>query len=498
MFNKLFMGACKTKITKIITDKKTSIGNDIITTTVGKNSSTRNSRLVISSFYKNISNINEYYNILPGSLGKGSFAEVKKAYHIPTGTYRAVKIINKSVLSPSEQTGLKNEIQVLKRLSHPNIVKVFEFFENDSYLYISMELLAGGELFDKINKRKRFSEKKAATYFYQILSGVHYLHKHQIVHRDLKPENILFDDQTLKIVDFGTSKIYDANKNMKRFKGTPFYIAPEVLKGTYTDKCDVWSCGVILYIMLTGCAPFNGSKDEEIFNRILKGYYTLNRPEFRNVSQEAKDFIRRLLTYDAEERITIEEALNDLWFKKIIEAKEKKFDRSILLNIKKFNAKTKLQKAIYYFMANHMANKADEMKLIKTFQCLDANHDGILTKQELYEGFRKSEARISDSSISDIIERVAFDNKDSIEYNEFLAAAIDKEKLLSEDKIKLCFKMFDHDGNGKISLKELQYMFNQTILGESGALHNFFKTVKLNENRELDYDEFRNILLNVV
>lgn len=492
------MGLCKSKLTQSVYPTKDPRNKDSNMTSIEREGSNRTTRIPISTFYKNTNDITEQYNIFPITLGKGSFAEVKKAYHKPTGTYRAVKIINKVAMSKSEQIDVRNEIQVLKRLNHPNIVKVFEFFENDLYLYIIMELLTGGELFDKINKAKRFSEKKAAGYFYQILAGVQYLHKHHIVHRDLKPENILFDDKTLKIIDFGTSKIYDGDKAMKKFKGTPFYMAPEVLRGKYTAKCDAWSCGVILYILLTGKAPFNGSSDQEIFENVMDGHYSLSIPEFKNVSQEAKSLVRKLLIYDDEERITIEQALNDIWFRKIMESKEKTFDKSVLYNIKKFNAKNKIQKAIYYFLVSHISNKDDERKLINAFKNLDANNDGVLTRQELQEGFKKSSTRLNESSLSVIMERVTFDNKDGIEYNEFMAAAMDRNKLINDENIKICFNMFDQDGNGKISFSEFQHMFHQTDLSESGILKEFLYGADLNKDGEIDFEEFKNILINLM
>lgn len=492
------MGACKAKLTKFVQLRKDSPKSDFNMMSVEREGSTRTIKPPMSTFYKNTTDIGLHYNIFPDALGKGTFAEVKKALHKSTNTYRAIKIVHKVALTKSEQSDIRNEINVLKRLRHPNIVKVFEFFENDDYLYIVMELLNDGELFDKIHRAKRFSEKKAAEYMYQILAGVHYLHKHQIVHRDLKPENILFDDETLKIVDFGTSKIYDSNKDMKKFKGTSFYIAPEVLRGKYTDKCDVWSCGVILYILLTGRPPFNGSTDKQIFDKVMEGYFSLSGPEFKNVSQEAKKLIRQLLTYDYEERISIEEALNNIWFRTVIESKEKTFDKSVLFNIKKFNIQNKIQKAIYYFMVSHMSNKDDERRLNNAFKSLDVNNDGVLTRQELHDGFRKSQHHLNDSSLSGIMERVAFDNKDSIEYNEFLAAAMDRDKLLSDEKIRQCFNMFDQDGNGKISLKEFQYMFQQTCFSDSGMLNDFLAKMDLNKDGEIDFYEFRNILLNEV
>lgn len=172
------------------------------------------------------------------------------------------------------------EVQIMKMIDHPHIVKIFEYFENDRFIFIVMELMEKGELFDKIQEEHHFSEDKAVKIMKNILEGVNYLHKKNIVHRDLKPENILFTKNgVLKIVDFGTSKFF-TKKVMKTTHGTPYYIAPEVLKEKYDEKCDIWSCGVILYILLCGFPPFNGKDDEEIMNNVRKGTFNFNYRAF--------------------------------------------------------------------------------------------------------------------------------------------------------------------------------------------------------------------------
>lgn len=155
-----------------------------------------------------------------------------------------------------------SEVSVLKSIDHPNIIKLFELYQDDTNYYLITEHCQGGELFERIKSAENFSEKEAADYMKQILSAVYYCHERQIVHRDLKPENLLFDQKkqnaNIKVIDFGTSRKFDPTKKLTKRLGTPYYIAPEVLKKNYDEKCDVWSCGVILYILLCGYPPFNG------------------------------------------------------------------------------------------------------------------------------------------------------------------------------------------------------------------------------------------------
>lgn len=192
---------------------------------------------------------------------------VIKARHRATGQFRCVKKINKTKFTKTQSESIMNEIKVLAELDHPNIVKIFEYYESENSLYLITELLTGGELFEKISENTSFSEKSAKIIIKQILSAVAYLHQKGFIHRDLKPENIVFegnDEFTLKVIDFGTSrKIYPDSKLTTKM-GTPYYIAPEVLQKSYDQKCDIWSIGVITYILLCGYPPFNGDTDDEI------------------------------------------------------------------------------------------------------------------------------------------------------------------------------------------------------------------------------------------
>lgn len=228
------------------------------------------------------------------------------------------------------------EIDIMRQLDHPNIVRLFEVFQDEKRFYLVTELCNGGELFDEITKRSHFSEQDAATIIKQVLSAVGYCHSKSICHRDLKPENILLDSSSkqnagnmIKVIDFGASQRFDPAKKMNQIYGTAYYIAPEILKSDYNEKCDIWSIGVILFILLSGRPPFGGENDKEILDSVRQGVFSFSGQEWKNISSDAKDFIKQMLMYDPNTRISAENALNHPWIKKQV---HEQIDLSSTLN----------------------------------------------------------------------------------------------------------------------------------------------------------------------
>ena len=268
---------------------------------------------------QNITEFANNYNMHHKVLGAGAFGQVRKATHKASGDVRAVKMIDKLVLDEEEQVRLKYEIDILKNLTHPNIVKLYEVYESKSLIYLVTELCDGCELFDEISKRDHFSEVEAAVVLKQILQAIAYCHSQNIAHRDLKPENVLIDIKNrgaIKVIDFGTSHHYDAEThNMTQMYGTPYYIAPEVLNGSYNEKCDLWSIGVILYIMLCGRPPFNARTEDAIIKKVKRGVWEFQGEIWSSISKEAKDLITKLLQPDQRRRLTAVEALSHPWIK---------------------------------------------------------------------------------------------------------------------------------------------------------------------------------------
>lgn len=249
-------------------------------------------------------------------LGTGAFSQVRLAESKESGKMYAIKIIDKKALKGKEDS-LENEIRVLKRLDHINVVKLLEAYESRTCVYLVMELVTGGELFDRIVEKGSYSEKDAADLIKQVLSAVAYMHEEGVVHRDLKPENLLYyspdADSKIMISDFGLSKMEESGV-MATACGTPGYVAPEVLaQKPYGKAVDVWSIGVISYILLCGYPPFYDENDANLFAQILKGEFEFDSPYWDDISDEAKDFIRSLMCVNVEHRLTCHTALEHCW-----------------------------------------------------------------------------------------------------------------------------------------------------------------------------------------
>eukprot|EP00585_Thalassiosira_rotula_P012689 CAMPEP_0196130836 /NCGR_PEP_ID=MMETSP0910-20130528/1071_1 /TAXON_ID=49265 /ORGANISM="Thalassiosira rotula, Strain GSO102" /LENGTH=396 /DNA_ID=CAMNT_0041390217 /DNA_START=228 /DNA_END=1418 /DNA_ORIENTATION=- len=276
------------------------------------------------------SNIDDEYHIDPRILGTGHHGTVRECIDRTTGERFAVKSIHKSEPSVKPRS-LAREIKLLQEMEHSSIVQLVDVYEDADYMHIITDLCEGGELFDKIVERASsgnedgpacFAEDEAARLLHQILISVSYMHKHGIVHRDIKPENILFDtkdeDSSIKIIDFGLARKYAGNRPMSTIVGTPYYIAPEVLRKKYDKSCDLWSIGVIAYVMLLGYPPFNGKTNKEVHDSVLRGRCRFPSAGLSSISSEARNFVRRLLQKNPRKRSTIEQALNHPWMVKHI------------------------------------------------------------------------------------------------------------------------------------------------------------------------------------
>jgi len=256
-------------------------------------------------------------------LGKGNFSTVYLGEHKGTHTRVAIKKIVK-LGAKNKPEMLKNEVDILKKMEHPYIIKLYDIFETETELYLVMELVNGGELFDRIVEREQYSESNAKEVMRQLFSAIKYFHELGVVHRDLKPENLLLenerDDTNIKVTDFGLSRIFldrEAPEMMKTACGTPGYVAPEVLQASikgYDKEVDMWSAGVILYILLCGYPPFFSENDPELFELIMNVEYEFHPRYWSHISEEAKNLISHLLLKDPKKRLTAVQALEHPWF----------------------------------------------------------------------------------------------------------------------------------------------------------------------------------------
>ena len=450
--------------------------------------------------------INKNY-VIVGELGSGSYGTVKKVKHKKLGELRAMKIISKK--SESSQ----NEVEILRKISHPNIVNIFEIYEDSKKFYIMMEICEGGELFEAISEQGSFSEGDCANIMKSLLAAVNYLHGKNIVHRDLKPENIMLTKNLskmknkkyeIKLIDFGSAKQFEPHTKMNKFIGTSYYIAPEVLKENYDEKCDIWSCGVILYILLCGYPPFNGNSNVDIYHNIQNNPPYFNGEEWKDITKEAIDLIKNMLNKAPNKRFSAEQCLNHKWFKlltskdkndeKSIEKLGKKLQLRVINKMSDFVKENRLKQAVLQFISTQFNLKKEEDDLKALFSEFDIKQKGQISKEVFYEKLSQLYGENDGREICDkIFERLDLDGSGEISYDEFLSAMIDGKKVVTDDRLQKAFKMFDKDGNGKLSVDEIIEVFG----GEESYWKKVIVDVDLNKDGEVDFNEFKLMMGNI-
>ena len=471
-----------------------------------------NTRLIINC---NNKNPKDQYKIIK-KLGKGAYGTVWKVRNINTGLFRAMKRIKKMRNNMNKINEIVNEIEILKNLDHPNIVKIFEFFiEADGY-YIITEYCHGGELFQAIKLKGFFSEDKAANIIYQVFNAMNYCHNTiKVIHRDLKPENIMIesiDNETgyynIKIIDFGTATIIQSDKSENKVLGSCYYIAPEVLNKKYNEKCDIWSCGVILYILLYGNVPFNGRDEREITQKIKLGKFDLNRKNFENISEEAKDLIKQCLEMNVNKRINAKEAMEHPWFN-LLNTKEyfvkvnEYFMNKTINNLIMYKPKNKLQQLALTYLVHNFPDLNEIKNINKIFINFNTSGNGKLSREETYQGLLKylnySSTDELNQKVRDIFKNIDNDNNGFIECEEFSRAALDKRIFLDENVLKFTFDFMDKDGSGEISLDELKEVFGVKDDKEAEkSLKEIIDKIDKDGNGQISIQEYSDMMKNII
>jgi calcium-dependent protein kinase len=401
---------------------------------------------------------------------------------------------------------LKREIQILKEVKHPNIIALIDVFEDAKYLHLVTELCTGGELFDRIIAKTQsaeghFSEHDAAQLVKDILDAIAYCHDIKgIVHRDLKPENFLFltesEDAPIKIIDFGLSRHDNAEGIMKTKVGTPYYVAPEVLRREYTKSCDIWSIGVITYILLCGYPPFYGDSDAEIFDSVRTGKFDFPSPEWDDISATAKEFVRYLLQKDPRERPTALQAMNHRWIQMHVSVDGKVSEKPSLLRntdrgttFQKFLAMQKLKKAALLAIASNLT-QAEVGSLGDIFCRIDQSGDGVMTLTELDDAIsRGSFPQEIQADISSLKEELRLSDTDTFSWKAFLAATMDKSLVIREDKIKFAFDHFKHSDTDYLTLEDFVAMFKSEAQAKE-----IFVFLDSDCDGKVSFEDFRNAM----
>ncbi|OMJ88622.1 hypothetical protein SteCoe_9402 [Stentor coeruleus] len=452
---------------------------------------------------ENTGSFYNYYKLANAPLGSGAWGEVRTCTLKSTEEIRVVKIISKTELPQSmiNERAAFHEANIIKKLDHPNLPRIYEFFEDEQNYFIVLEYIKGGDLFDRIVELKSFSEAQASQIILQILLAVNYLHSCGIVHRDIKPENILMNDSnslSLKLVDFDTATVF-RNTSFRKMFGTPLYMAPEIVKGKYNEKCDLWSCGIILFILLTGRPPFGGS-DDEILARLKNMKFDFRDKIFKGISEEVMDLLKKLLEVDPNKRISASEACSHPWLVNLKESVEDIEVLDILKNIKNFRGASKLKTLIHTFIISKIADPAQYKTELAVFHLLDANRDGKISKEELVKLMVDKKLPVEEAEMYAelIMEHADIDNSGFIDYTEFLRASVNKNRVLTKENILNAFKILDQDKSGAIEVEELRQWITDDGSTSVRLVEEIIKKVDKNEDGKIDQEEFESLLIDTV
>ena len=431
-------------------------------------------------------------------LGNGAFGKVR--------LYRdknnkdllfAIKTLKKVGISTYEFNLLKRELTILRNLDHPNIVKYFGDFEDDYYFHIVMEYLKGYDLYKIISLKKYngFDERDMCEIIYQLLQALSFIHSKNIVHRDIKPENILFanknDYSTLKLIDFGLATY--CNKDVYTV-GTPYYMSPEIIEGNFCLESDIWSVGVIVYLMLTGLYPFDVKEEGDLFEKIKKNEIDLSPLEESNASEESKDFIQKCLIKDSDKRMKTNEALEHAWIKKFhLKKNSNLLNNNAIDTILNFANKNALQKEIYYFVAK-ISSETDINKLKMVFNELDVDHSGSLTREEIEKGFKQINIGITEKELKQIWEGLDFHKDGQINYSEFLAVMLSTYNFQKEEKLWSVFNLFK-EGNKSKDKITYESMYNAVKALNLNINEDDLKKCFEKYDEKIDFKTFKKLML---
>ena len=454
-------------------------------------------------------------------LGEGAYGVVKKvSLKENPETIRAMKIIPKDMIAEGESISLLNEIKILKKLEHPNIVKIYEcFFDEKHYIYIVSELCDQGDLLGKLTKLGSMSELVVKSLMGQILNAVSYLHDNKVFHGDIKLENIMLyktskqngirftndtTDYEVKLTDFGYSKFLKKKKHNKLsgIVGTSIYCSPEVIDNLYDERSDEWSCGVLMYILLCGEPPFQGETEEEIFANVKKGYIDFSKKKFKIVNQNCIDLIKKLLTQNKKNRIKASEALKHPFFTENfnpMSAMTQNKDLNILkrlISLKKLPSK--LHEVVLAYCCFNYITKEEEKELRELFKFIDHDNKNKLTMQDFKRGFKEANIMVSSYEIKNIMNILDSDGSNLIEYQEFLRGTCDKKLLFNDENLKAVFGFIDKDSKGYATSEDIQrFVFGKNKKKiNSSTIERCMAQIGMKKDSKLTYEQFCEMIKN--
>jgi calcium-dependent protein kinase len=432
------------------------------------------------------------YEMCSDVLGSGASGDVKVATRKLNPSQKvAVKSFTLKNITKADMTFIRVELENYLSLDHPHIARLLDVYESKDHLHLVMECLEGGDVFSRIHEKKTFTEAKASEALRQMLLALNYMHSHGYVHRDVKLENLVYDakgSDYLKLIDFGFSARWEPNLGTKLDEclGTAAYCAPEVLKRSYTSQCDLWSLGVVAYILIGGKMPFYGP-DWKMQQQILRGSYLMEGERWAHISNECKDFIRSLLQVDPSRRLSAQGALEHPWITKHSVACKSRTGiaqdnvmseemSQVLKSLRQYGSTSEFRRCCLQALAWSCSNE-DQAKVREQFLTLNRSLTGSATFEELHTAMIKQYPNMGRAEFKKICYVLDHNYDQTIHYSDFLAAMMGSQISLTKDTMKIAFQKFDVHNSGLITASGLlkagiaEYIFEEVV--ESGGSISF-------------------------
>ncbi|KAK9054936.1 hypothetical protein SSX86_026015 [Deinandra increscens subsp. villosa] len=444
---------------------------------------------------KSKENIEEKY-ALDRELGRGEFGVTYLCIDRSSRELLACKSISKRKLRTAvDVDDVRREVEIMKHLpDNSSIVTLREACEDENAVHLVMELCEGGELFDRIVARGHYTERAAAAVTRTIVEVVQLCHKHGVIHRDLKPENFLFankkENSPLKAIDFGLSIFFKPGEKFSEIVGSPYYMAPEVLKRSYGPEIDIWSAGVILYILLCGVPPFWAESEQGVAQAILRGTIDFKREPWPGVSEGAKSLVRQMLEPDPKLRLTAKQVLEHSWIQNAKKAPNVPLGDVVKSRLKQFSLMNRFKRKALRVIADFLSN--EEVEDIKEmFKTIDTDDDGTVTVEDLKIGLKKLNTQLAESEIQSFVEAVDTNGKGTLDYGEFVAISLHLRKMANDEHLHKAFSFFDKDGDGYIESDELRNALMEDGDDISADIANdIFQEVDTDKDGKISYEEF--------
>jgi calcium-dependent protein kinase len=434
--------------------------------------------------------LSQFYTILK-QLGSGSFSKVFLARQNQSNHLRALKVVSKELVKnyqiSQDEKFLEGEI--LKELDHPNIIKCFEVFENDESFFLSQEYVDGCNLREYLNNNKSpLSEEKIASLIKQLLQALCYCHTRGIIHRDIKLENLFITSDpklTLKLGDFGCASL-KKDLDSETLAGTMTYMSPEVFEGKVTEKVDIWACGVVLFILITGCSPYSSKNKKGLLAQICLNPVSSKRAELRNCSDELTAFLDKLVKKNPAKRYSAQEALNDPWMVKM--QKNSRFNQVLMDQVIGNSTRSWIQKVFTVFYNKTFAECEDFRKINKIFSIIDNNHNGFIEKNEFAKYLRESLGKDQANLITrKFFKEYDLNSNHFIDYSEFVCSFARLECKINRKNIEKVFRVIDFKQDGVVGVVQINEAFQVDI---TKTIQNRYK------DQSLNIDEFVDLIMN--